>query len=68
MEVKIWTKNRVKGTINELLGSAKQKVGELNGDSALKVEGIVQQAKSNLENAWGNAKDVVREANEETGA
>jgi hypothetical protein len=40
-------------------------VGELTGDSELPVEGAVQQAKGNFENAWGKAKDAVREANQE---
>ena len=57
--------NRIKGTINEILGSAKQKVGELTGNSHLQVEGIVQQVKGDLENALGHAKDAVREANHE---
>ena len=61
-------KDRVQGTIDELLGSAKQKEGKLPGDSALQVEGIVQQAKGNLEDAWGKAKDAVQEANEKTAA
>jgi uncharacterized protein YjbJ (UPF0337 family) len=55
-------KDRVKGTIDELLGSAKQKVGELTGDTQLEVEGIAQHVKCNLENAWGKAKDAVLEA------
>ena len=46
-------KDRVKGTIDELVGSAKQKVGEMIGDSELQVDGIVQQTKGNLENALG---------------
>jgi uncharacterized protein YjbJ (UPF0337 family) len=55
-------KDRVKGTIDELLGSAKQKVGELTGDTQLEVEGIAQHVKGNLESAWGRAKNAVREA------
>jgi hypothetical protein len=31
----------------------------------LQVEGMVQQVKGKVENAWGNAKDVVHEANQE---
>ena len=56
--------DQVKGTTDEILGNAKQKVGHLTADSTLQIEGIVQQAKGNLENAWGKAKDAVREANE----
>jgi uncharacterized protein YjbJ (UPF0337 family) len=57
--------NRLKGTIDEVVGIAKQKTGELTGNSQLQVEGIAQQFKGKVEGAWGNAKDAVREANEE---
>lgn len=57
--------DRVKGTIDELVGSTKQKVGELIGDSQLQVDGIVQKVKGNLENAWGKAKDAAREPGED---
>lgn len=56
-------KDRVKGTIDEVAGSAKQKAGEWTGDSQLQVEGIAQQVKGKLENTWGKVKDAVREAN-----
>ena len=58
--------DRVKGTIDEVVGSAKRKAGKLTGNTELHVEGITQQVKGKIENAWGNAKDAVREANEET--
>jgi uncharacterized protein YjbJ (UPF0337 family) len=54
-------KDRLKGTIDKLLGSAKQKAGELTGDTQLEVEGIAQRVKGSLEHAWGKAKDAVRE-------
>jgi uncharacterized protein YjbJ (UPF0337 family) len=56
--------DRVKGTINEVAGSAKRKAGEITGNAKLQVEGIVQQAKGKVENAWGKTKDAVREAAE----
>jgi hypothetical protein len=31
----------------------------------LEVEGMVQQVKGKVENAWGKAKDVVHDANQE---
>jgi hypothetical protein len=37
----------------------------MTGNSRLQVEGMVQQVKGQVENAWGKAKDAVREANEE---
>ena len=58
-------KDRVKGTLDEVAGLAKRKAGEWAGDGELQVEGMVQQVKGKLENAWGKAKDVIKEANEE---
>ncbi len=58
-------KDQVKGTIDEVAGSAKRKAGELTGNTQLQVEGMVQQVKGKVENTWGKAKDVVRAANEE---
>jgi uncharacterized protein YjbJ (UPF0337 family) len=57
--------NRVKGTIDEVVGVAKQKTGELIGNPKLQVEGIAQQVKGKIESAWGQAKDAVHETNEE---
>jgi uncharacterized protein YjbJ (UPF0337 family) len=58
--------DRVKGTIDEAVGSAKRKAGKLTGNTELHVEGITQQVKGKIETAWGKAKDAVREANEES--
>jgi uncharacterized protein YjbJ (UPF0337 family) len=60
-------KDRVKGTIDEVVGSAKKKAGEWTGDTQLEVEGIAQQVKGKLENTWGKVKDAVHEANAESG-
>jgi uncharacterized protein YjbJ (UPF0337 family) len=57
--------NTVKGTIDEVVGIAKQKTGELTGNAQLQIEGIAQQVKGKVESAWGQAKDAVREANDE---
>lgn len=58
-------KDRVKGTIDETLGSAKRKAGELTGSTRLQVEGAAQQVKGKVENAWGKAKDAVQGAVED---
>jgi uncharacterized protein YjbJ (UPF0337 family) len=58
-------KDRAKGTIDEVLGSAKRKAGELTGDTQLEVKGLAQEVKGQIENAWGKAKEIVQEANEE---
>jgi len=55
-------KNRVKGTIDEVVGSAKRHVGGLTGNTRIKVEGAVQQVKGRVESALGKAKDAARGA------
>ena len=57
--------NRVNGTIDEIVGSAKQKAGKLTGNTPLQVKGMAQQVKGKLENTLGKAKDAIREANRE---
>ena len=58
-------KDRIQGIIDETAGLAKRKVGESLGDTKLEVEGMVQQVKGKVENAWGKAKDAVHDANQE---
>jgi uncharacterized protein YjbJ (UPF0337 family) len=55
-------KDRVVGTINDVVGGAKRKVGNLTGDTRTQVEGAVQQAKGKVQNAWGKVKDAARDA------
>ncbi len=58
-------KDRIKGTIDEAAGLAKRKAGDLVGSTQLEVEGMVQQVKGKVENAWGKAKDAIDDANKE---
>jgi uncharacterized protein YjbJ (UPF0337 family) len=53
-------KNRVNGTINEVVGSAKRTAGKLTGNTPLQVKGIAQQVQGKLENTLGKAKDAAR--------
>jgi len=55
-------KDRAKGTIDEMVGSAKQRAGGITGNTRLRVEGAVQQVKGKLETAWGKTKDAVHDA------
>jgi uncharacterized protein YjbJ (UPF0337 family) len=55
--------NRVNGTVDEIVGSAKQKAGKLTGNTSLQVKGTVQQVKGKLQNAVGKVQDAVYEAN-----
>jgi uncharacterized protein YjbJ (UPF0337 family) len=60
--------NRVKGTVDSVVGVVKRKTGELTDNTTLQFEGAAQQVKGKLEKALGNAQDAVREANEEASA
>lgn len=57
--------DRAKGILDEAVGTVKRKAGELTGDTPLQIKGIAQQVKGKLENAWGKARDAVKETNEE---
>jgi uncharacterized protein YjbJ (UPF0337 family) len=57
--------DQVNGTVDEIVGSAKQKVGKLTGNTPLQVKGVAQQVKGKLENVLGDTKDAVQEANRE---
>jgi uncharacterized protein YjbJ (UPF0337 family) len=59
-------RNRVNGTIDEMVGSAKQTAGKLTGNAPLQVRGVAQQVKGKLENTLGKAKDAVRGINKGT--
>jgi uncharacterized protein YjbJ (UPF0337 family) len=54
-------KDRVVGRINDVVGGAKRKVGNLTGDTGLRIEGAVQQAKGKVQNTWGKIKDSARD-------
>jgi len=54
-------KDRVKGTINDVVGNAKRQVGNLTGDTRTEVEGAVQQVRGKVQNTWGKAKDAARD-------
>jgi uncharacterized protein YjbJ (UPF0337 family) len=52
-------KHRVKGTMDEAVGSAKRKTGKLTGNTSLQVKGVAQQVKGKLENALGKIEEAV---------
>ena len=59
-------KDRVKGMMDEVAGSAKRKAGELTDNPKLRAEGMAQQVKGKAEGTWGMAKEAVRDALEGT--
>jgi len=55
-------KDRVKGTLDEVVGSAKRHVGKLTGNTEIQIEGAVQQIKGKIENVVGKLNDAGRDA------
>ncbi len=55
-------KDRVKGTIDEVVGAVKRTAGKWAGDTPLQIKGMAQQVKGKLENTIGKAKDTIHES------
>ena len=53
--------NRIKGAATNIGGKVKDTAGGLLGDSKTQAEGKADQASGQVQNAYGSAKDVVRE-------
>ena len=53
--------DRIKGKADDVAGRVKRQVGEWTGDTETQAEGAAQQVKGKVENAWGKAKDAVRD-------
>jgi uncharacterized protein YjbJ (UPF0337 family) len=58
-------KNRIKGKMDVVAGTAKQKIGHATGNTRLEVEGAVQNIKGKVETVVGKAADAVKNANAE---
>jgi uncharacterized protein YjbJ (UPF0337 family) len=53
-------KDRVKGAATNLGGKAKEAAGDLTGDSKMKGEGKMDQAKGKVQNTVGGIKDALK--------
>jgi uncharacterized protein YjbJ (UPF0337 family) len=53
--------DRTEGSMKKMGGNLKEGAGNLLGDEKMKREGQSDQAEGKLQNAWGGAKDAVRE-------
>lgn len=53
--------DRAEGSLKQAGGKLKEGAGKIFGDSKLKHEGQADEAEGKLQNAWGSAKDKVRE-------
>jgi uncharacterized protein YjbJ (UPF0337 family) len=56
------TSDKVKGTANEAMGKAKQKIGEATGSERLEGEGAIQEVKGKGQKAVGDAKEMTKDA------
>ena len=61
-------KQRVKGAIDQVVGSTKSHIGNLTGDTRTQVEGAVQQVKGKVETTVGKLKDGARDAHDNLAA
>ncbi len=55
-------KDRVKGAATNLKGKVKEAAGKVTGDAKLKSEGRADQVAGKVQNAYGGAKDAIRDA------
>lgn len=55
-------KDRVKGSLDQAKGAAKDTAGKILHDSKLQAEGKGDKLKGKIENAVGGAKDAIRDA------
>ena len=54
-------KDEIKGKVDDVVGRAKRKIGEATDDTELQGEGLGQQAKGKIQNAWGNVKEGAKD-------
>jgi uncharacterized protein YjbJ (UPF0337 family) len=52
---------RVKGAVDEVVGSAKRHIGGWTGNVQTQAEGVAQQIKGKVETTFGKVKDAVRD-------
>ncbi len=58
----------VKGKFDEVVGEAKQKIGEVFHDQSLANKGTAQEVKGHGEQAWGSVKEAATDAKNENAA
>jgi len=54
--------DRVEGAGHKLMGSIKEGIGKLTGNEKLEAEGLAEKTGGAIQNAFGGAKDTVRDA------
>ena len=54
--------DRIKGSLKEAGGKAKEEWGDLTDNEQTEAEGQADQVEGNIQNKWGEGKDNVRDA------
>ena len=55
-------RDRVKGAVDQVVGSTKRNIGEITGNTRVEIKGAGQQFKGKVETAVGKVKDAVHHA------
>lgn len=58
------TRDKIKGKGKDVIGTGKQKLGEMTGDETLQAEGRSQKAEGKVQTVVGRVKDKAREVKE----
>jgi uncharacterized protein YjbJ (UPF0337 family) len=58
------TSDKIKGKAKDVIGTGKEKLGEMTGDERLQSEGRSQKAEGKVQNVVGRIKDKAREVKE----
>jgi uncharacterized protein YjbJ (UPF0337 family) len=58
----IMDRDRIQGSLKQVMGRIKEAIGKAAGDRKTEAEGKTDQAVGKLQNAVGGVKDTVREA------
>jgi uncharacterized protein YjbJ (UPF0337 family) len=58
-------KDRIEGKMDDIKGRVKRQVGEWTGDENAQAEGTMDQAKGKVQNAFGKAKDAIRDVGDD---
>lgn len=53
------TKDKAEGTVHEVKGAIKSKVGELTNDSGLETEGVVEKIAGKIQKKIGQVEEVI---------
>lgn len=56
------TTDKIKGAANELVGKAKQGIGDATGNDKMKTDGAAQELKGKAQSTVGDAKGAVKSA------